>query len=46
MTYKLKVRGYVATVGTYDTCLDIIIRRWGWVPMRFAPLLKIEMVPM
>lgn len=45
MTYKLKVRGYIAAVGTYDHCLTTIMCRWGWVPMRFAGLLKVELEP-
>lgn len=45
MTYQLKVRGRVSTVGTYDHCLNTIMHRWGWVPMRFAGLLKAELEP-
>lgn len=41
---KLKVRGTVATVGSYDHCLDTLMKKWGWVPMRFAPLLQAELV--
>jgi len=43
MEMKLKIRGRVATVGTYDWCMGFLMARWGWVPMRFAGLLKVEL---
>lgn len=43
MQLTLKIRGIPVTVGTYEHCLSTLMARWGWVPMRFAGLLKIEM---
>lgn len=45
MKFKLTIRGRVASVGTWDHCLETVMRRWGWVPMRFAPLLRAEIEP-
>lgn len=42
---KLKVRGRVSTVGNYDHCMNTLMYRWGWVPMRFAALLQVELEP-
>lgn len=34
--YTLKIRGTLAAVGTFDTCLTVMQERWGWVPMHLV----------
>lgn len=43
MKIKLKIRGQVVAVGSYEECMDLVIKRWGWVPLCYSRLLRLEM---